>query len=114
MDGHQRVKFLYDRLNARVLGVSRSDLGSNKQLAQWLSLEFPLASASTSKIGVDYGVYPEKPPYPPRFEKRIVIIDKRGTVRYVKDGPPDFEEILNTLIKIEEEVKSKGSAGGKS
>ncbi len=90
MDGHQRVKFLYDRLNARVLGVSMSDLGSNKEFAQWLSLEFPLASAATSRIGVEYGVYPEKPPYPPRFEKRMVIIDKNGMVRYVKDGPPNF------------------------
>ena len=107
MDGHQRVKFLYDRLNARVLGVSRSDLGSNKQFAQWLSLEFPLASASTSMIGVDYGVYPDKPPYPPRFEKRVVIIDKKGIIRYLKDGSPDFQEILNVLLKLEEEAKSK-------
>ena len=107
MGGHQRVKFLYDRLNARVLGVSRSDLGSNKQFAEWLSLEFPLASASTSMIGVDYGVYPNKPPYPPRFEKRVVIIDKKGIVRYLKDGSPDFQEILNFLLKIEEESKAK-------
>ncbi len=107
MDGHQRVKFLYDRLNARVLGVSRSDLGSNKQFAEWLSLEFPLASASTSSIGVDYGVYPDRPPYPPRFEKRVVIIDKKGIVRYLQDGSPDFEEILNVLLKIEEESKGK-------
>jgi peroxiredoxin len=107
MDGHQRVKFLYDRLNTRVLGVSRSDLGSNKQFAQWLSLEFPLASASTSRIGVDYGVYPEKPPFPPRFEKRVVIVDKQGTIRYVKDGPPDFQEILNVLLKLEEESQVK-------
>jgi peroxiredoxin len=107
MDGHQRVKFLYDRLNARVLGVSRSDLGSNKQFAQWLSLEFPLASASTSRIGVDYGAYPDKPPYPPRFERRVLIIDKKGIVRYVRDGSPDFQEILNLLLKLEEEVKAK-------
>jgi len=107
MDGHQRVKFLYDRLNARVLGVSRSDLGSNKQFAEWLSLEFPLASASTSRIGADYGVYPEKPPFPPRFEKRVVIIDKKGTIRYVKEDSPDFQEILNVLLKLEEEAKSK-------
>ena len=107
MDGHQRVKFLYDRLNARVLGVSRSDLGSNKQFAEWLSLEFPLASASTSMIGVDYGAYPDKPPYPPRFEKRVLIIDNKGLVRYVRDGSPDFEEILNLLLKLEEESKAK-------
>ncbi len=107
MDGHQRVKFLYDRLNAQVLGVSRSDLGSNRQFAQWLSLEFPLASASTANVGVDYGVYPEKPPFPPRFEKRVVVIDKQGIIQYLKDGSPDFEEILNVLLKLEEESKSK-------
>ncbi len=88
MDGHQRVKFLYDRLNARVLGVSRSDLGTSKQFVQWLSLEFPLASAATSRMGVDYGAYPDKPPYPPTFEKSVLIIDKKGIGRYVRDGSP--------------------------
>jgi peroxiredoxin len=107
MDGHQRVKFLYDRLNARVLGVSRSDLGSNKQFVQWLSLEFPIGSASTSRIGVDYGVYPDQPPFPPRFEKRVVVIDKNGIVRYLRDGSPDFQEILNVLLKLEEDSKAK-------
>lgn len=107
MDGHQRVNFIYERLNARVMGVSRSDLGSNKQLAQWLSLEFPLASASTSRIGRDYGVYPDKPPFSPRFEKRVVIIDKKGIVRYIRDGSPDFQEILTILLQIEEEFKGK-------
>ncbi len=108
MDGHQRVNFLYERLNARVLGVSRSDLGSNKQFAQWLSLDFPLASASTSRIGMQYGAYPEKPPFPPRFENRVVIIDKNGIVRYIRDGSPaDFQGILNVLLKLEEESKGK-------
>ena len=107
MDGHQRVRFLYDRLNARVLGVSRSDLGSNKQFAQWLSLEFPLASAPTSMMGVNYGVYPDKPPYPFSFKRRTLIIDKKGIIRYVRDGSPDFEEILNLLLKLEEESKAK-------
>jgi peroxiredoxin len=107
LDGHQRVNFLYERLNAQVLGVSRSDLGSNKQFAQWLSLEFPLASASTSRIGWDYGAYPDKPPFPPRFENRVVIMDKNGIVRYIRDGSTNFKEILNLLLKLEEECKSK-------
>ena len=107
MDGHQRANFLYERLNAQVLGVSRSDLGSNKQFAQWLSLEFPLASALTSRIGSDYGAYPDKPPFPLRFENRVVIIDKNGIVRYIGDGSPNFQEILTLLLKLEEEFKGK-------
>jgi len=107
MDGHQRVNFLYERLHAQVLGVSRSDIGSNKQFAQWLSLEFPIASASTSRIGGDYGAFPETPPFPTRFINRVVIIDKSGIVRFIQDGSPNFQEILTLLLKLEEEFKGK-------
>ncbi len=107
MDAHQRVNFLYERLHARVLGVSRSDLGSNKQFSQWLSLEFPLACASTSRVGMDYGAYPDKPPFPPRFENRVVIIDKKGVVRYIRDGSLNLQEILSLLLKLEEESRGK-------
>ncbi len=105
--GHQRVLYLYDRLNTRVLGVDRDDVITNKQFVKWLSLEFPMGSSVTARVGQEHGVYPTKPPFPPRFKRRSLIIDKAGIVRYIRDGSPDYKEILNFLVKLEEEFKGK-------
>lgn len=105
--GHQRVLYLYERLNTKVLGVSRDDVVTNKQFVQSLSLEFPMGSSVTARVGEEHGVYPTEPPFPPRFKRRTLIIDRAGIVRYIKDGSPDYKEILNFLLKLEEEFKGK-------
>jgi len=105
--GHQRVLYLYERLNTKVLGVNRDDIATNKQFIQSLGLEFPMGSSVTARVGEEHGVYPTKEPYPPRFKRRTIIIDKAGIVRYIKDGSPDYKEILDFLMKLEEEFKSK-------
>jgi peroxiredoxin len=105
--GHQRNLYLYERLNTGVLGVDRDDVVTNKQFVQAHWLEFPMASSVTARIGQLHGVYPEEPPFPPRFRRRTILIDKAGIVRYIKDGSPDYKEILNFLLKLEEEFKSE-------
>jgi peroxiredoxin Q/BCP len=41
------------------------------------------------------------------FERLTVIIDKKGIVRYMKDGSPNFEEILAFLKTLNEEPAKK-------
>ena len=39
----------------------------------------------------------------PVFSRRTVIIDKNGIIRYVRDGSPDFKDILLFLKKLNQE-----------
>ena len=112
MEAHHRDLYLYERLNARVLGVSMDDVNTNKHFAQSLELEFPLISNVLPWMGKAYGAYSEGPPFLPDgtpnwFGRRTVIIDKRGIVRYIKDGSPDNKEILMFLLKMEKEFREK-------
>ena len=106
--GHQRILYLYDRLNTKVLGVNRDDVGTNKQFVQAHWLAFPMGSSVTARVGQEHGVYPTEEPYPsPRFKRRSIIFDKAGIVRYIKDGSPDYKEILNLLLRLQAEFKGK-------
>jgi len=104
MEGHQRNLYLYDRLNARVLGVSRDDVLTLNYWAKSLDVTFPLLSNITGFVGVYFGCQPEGRPI---FSRRTVIIDKTGIIRYAKDGSPEFKDILLFLKKLNQE-------GGKS
>ena len=100
MEGHQRNLYLYKRFNARVLGVSRDDVTTLKYWANGLDLTFPLLSNVTAFLGVSVSVQPEGQPI---FGRRTIIIDKKGTIRYVRDGSPDFKDILLFLKKLNQE-----------
>ena len=106
--GHQRNLQFYDRLNTKVLVIDRDDVGTNKQFIKAYSLEFPVGSSVTARVGQEHGVYPTEEPYPtPRFKRRTLIIDKAGFVRYIQDGSPHYKQILNFLLKLEEEFKGR-------
>jgi peroxiredoxin Q/BCP len=100
MEGHQRNLYLYERFNARVLGVSRDDVITLKYWAKGLDLTFPLLSNVTGFLGVSMDAQPEGQPI---FSRRTIIIDKKGTIRYVRDGSPDFKDILLFLKKLNQE-----------
>jgi peroxiredoxin Q/BCP len=104
MEGHQRNLYLYDRFNARVVGVSVDDVTTLKYWAESLDLTFPLLSNVTGFLGYSLGVVPsnEIKGYPV-FSRRTVIVDKTGIIRYVRDGSPDFKEILLFLKKLNQE-----------
>jgi peroxiredoxin Q/BCP len=104
MEGHQRNLYLYERFNARVLGVSRDDVTTLKYWANGLGLTFPLLSNVTGFLGVYFQTQPDGKPI---FGRRTVIIDKKGVIRYVRDGSPEFKDILLFLKKLNQE-------GGKS
>ncbi len=106
--GHQRNLYLYDRLNTKVLVVDRDDVETNRQFIKAHWLEYPIGSSVTARVGQEHGAYPTKEPYPtPRFTRRTIIFDKAGIVRYIRNGSPNYKEILNFLITLEEEFKKK-------
>jgi len=112
MDGHQINLYLYEALNARVLGVSMDDVTTNRYFAKSLWLTFPLLSNTLPWMGTAYGAFSNKPPFltdgtPQWFGRRTVIIDKKGIVRYIRNDSPKFEEILTFLLKLEEESKGR-------
>jgi len=100
MEGHQRNLYLYERFNARVLGVSRDDVTTLKYWAKGLDLTFPLLSNVTAFLGVSFDIQLEGKPI---FGRRTIIIDKEGVIRYVRDGSPDFKDILLFLKKLNQE-----------
>ncbi len=97
MEAHQRDLYLYERLGARVLGVSRDDPETLRYFAQDLELKFPLLTNTLGWMGSDYGTYQENKPY---FSRRTVVIDKAGVIRFIKDGSPDNQEILKLLVEL--------------
>jgi peroxiredoxin len=112
MEAHNRDLYLYQRLNAQVLGVSMDDPVTNKHFAKSLDLQFPLISNVLPWMGTKYGAYSSTPPFRPDgtsnwFGRRTVIIDKNSIVRYIKDGSPDNQEILLFLLKLEKEFRGK-------
>jgi hypothetical protein len=36
-----------------------------------------------------------------------VIVDKKGIIRFIKDGSPDNKEILKFLLNLEKEFQGK-------
>jgi peroxiredoxin len=100
MEGHQRNLYLYDRFNAQVVGVSRDDVTTLKYWAKDLGLTFPLLSNVSAYLGIIFDVQPDNQPV---FNRRTVIIDRKGFIRYVKDGSPDYKDILTFLKKLNSE-----------
>lgn len=100
MEGHQRNLDLYGRFNTRVAGVSRDDVTILKYWSKELGITFPLLSNVTAYLGSRFGVQDGGSPV---FSRRTVIIDKKGRVRYAKDGSPDYKEILLTLKTLHAE-----------
>ncbi len=100
MEGHQRNLYLYERFNAQVVGVSRDDVTTLRYWAEDLGLSFPLLSNVSGWLGIIFDVLPGNQPV---FNRRTVIIDKKGVVRYARDGSPDYRDILAFLKKLNSE-----------
>ena len=94
----------YEALNARVVGVSRDDVITLKYWAKHLRITFPLLSNISGYAGDYFGAV-KAGQYV--FERLTVIIDKKGIVRYMKDGSPNYEEILAFLKKLNEREPKK-------
>ena len=104
MQGHQKILSVYASLSAQVVGVSRDDVTTLKYWAQKYKLTFPLLSNISGYLGDQYGVIGADNFL---FKRRTVIIDKKAVIRYAKDGSPNYEEILATLKKLNQEEAKK-------
>lgn len=100
MEGHQRNLYLYERFNTQVVGVSRDDVTTLQYWGNDLGITFPLLSNISGYLGESFGVKFDNEPV---FARRTVIIDTKGVVRYVRDGSPDYKEILLFLKKLHSE-----------
>ena len=99
MQGHERNLALYDSLNARVLGISRDDVTTLNYWVKQLNISLPILSNISGFLGEHFGVVKEGQFV---FERRTVIIDKKGVIRYASDGSPHFEDIISLLKKLNE------------
>jgi peroxiredoxin len=99
MQGHQARLAAYSSLNAQVVGVSRDDVKTLQYWQKHLRLSFPLLSNISGYLGGFFGVVQEGK-FP--FERRTVIIDKKATIRYMRDGSPDYDEIVKILKALNE------------
>ena len=63
-------------------------------------MTFPLLSNVTGFLGVYFQTQPEGQPI---FGRRTVIVDRKGIIRYVRDGSPEFKDILLFLKKLNQE-----------
>ena len=104
MQGHMRNLSAYAALNARVVGVSRDDVITLKYWTKHLRITFPLLSNISGYVGDYFGAVKEGQFV---FERLTVIVDKKGIVRYMKDGSPNYEEILAFLKQLNEQEPKK-------
>ena len=104
MQGHMRNLAAYEALNARVVGVSRDDVATLKYWTKHLRVSFPLLSNISGYVGEYFGAVK---PGQFVFERLTLIIDKKGIVRYMKDGSPNYEEILAFLKKLNEQESKR-------
>lgn len=102
MEGHQRNLYLYDRFNTQVVGVSRDDVITLQYWAKDLGITFPLLSNVSGWLGALYEAQSEGQPF---FNRRTLIVDRKGMIRYVRDGSPDYRDILTFLKKLEKEER---------
>ena len=86
------------------MGVSRDDVLTLKYWAKKYKLTFPLLSNISGYLGDCYGVTGSDKFV---FNRRTVIVDKKGVIRYAKDGSPNYEEIIATLKKLNQEKAEK-------
>lgn len=100
MEGHERNLYLYDRFNARVAGVSRDDVTTLKYWGEDLGITFPLLSNVTGYLGSDLGCQSDGSEV---FSRLTLVVDRKGVIRYAREGSPDYKEILLLLKKLHEE-----------
>jgi peroxiredoxin len=94
------------------VGVSTDDVITNKFFAQSLWIEFPIISNPLAWMAKAYGAFTDRPPFlpdgsPQNVGRRTVIVDKKGIVRYIRNGSPDNRDILNFLVGLEKEGQKK-------
>jgi len=97
----------FESRNAQVVGISTDFTPAQQAWSEKMGLTFPLVSDLSRKTLESYGFLEEDPKSPLyRYARRAyAIIDKTGTVRYLKvlQSPKDLvtnDELLGELDKL--------------
>jgi peroxiredoxin Q/BCP len=80
----------FESLNAQVLGISPDDVETHKKFSAELGLQFPLIADTDQKIRSLY-----KP------GRITFVIDKQGLIRFIHEGMPENEALLEEIRKLE-------------
>lgn len=76
-------------MNAQVLGISGDSMQTHEKFAEQYGISFPLISDKEKNIRRQYG-----------GGRITYLIDTDGTIRFIKKGIPDNEELLDQLKKL--------------
>ncbi|MBI4336900.1 MAG: peroxiredoxin [Chloroflexi bacterium] len=87
----------FEALGATVLAVNPGSLASHGRFADKYQLPFPLLADTERKAATAYGVLK---PNGKSIQRTVVVLDKEGVVRYVKQGMPSTQELLEVLEKL--------------
>jgi peroxiredoxin Q/BCP len=79
----------FESLNAQVLGISGDSLKNHKKFTERHGISFPLISDKDKTIRRQYG-----------GGRTTYLIDMKGTIRFIKKGIPDNEELLAELRRL--------------
>ena len=92
----------FEKLNVMVYGVSVDNLFSHRQWSQWDSLNFPLFSDQTHKLGSAMGVFNSENGM---FQRSIFVVGPDGKIEYVKynysvKDDTDFNALEQALTNL--------------
>lgn len=90
---------IFDHKDTVVLGISADSLESHKEFSQKYELELTLVSDDQLKTINDYGVSKDGKP---RAERVLFVIDKKGTVKHIQKGMPDYQALLYEIEQLED------------
>ena len=103
----------FEAANAQVLGISVDFNDANKAFAEKLGLKYPLLSDTRRAMTSAYGVLRDDPAAAKDAKRiagylraipTIMVVDKQGTIRYIRDNSSErntipMDEVLAAVEK---------------
>jgi peroxiredoxin Q/BCP len=90
--------------NTVILGVSTDDTTSHEKFANQYGLVHKLLSDTSRETGKAYGAVRGDRVIADRV---LFVIDKKGSIRHVHSGQPDFDELLE-IVRALEKLQADG------
>jgi thioredoxin-dependent peroxiredoxin len=94
MQAFQQDLKKFESLNAQVLGISPDDVETHRRFSKELGLQFPLIADTDRKIQTLY-----------RQGRVTFVIDREGVIRFIQEGMPKNDVLLDEVRKIAAEKK---------
>ena len=79
----------FESLKAQVLGISPDDVETHQRFSKELGLRFPLIADTDRKIQALY-----------RQGRVTFVIDRQGVIRFIQEGMPKNDVLLDQVRKI--------------